>query len=83
MMIVKVCVKLLATYRKLLPPEATDYKFEVEISAGTTVAELMSRYGVPLDAESVFLVNGITPKSLDQVLADGDVVAAFSAIAGG
>ena len=80
---VKVCVKLLASYRKLLPPEVDNYKFEVEIQPGTTVAELMSRYGVPLTEESVFLVNGLTPKDLDQVLVEGDVVAAFSAVAGG
>ncbi len=80
---VKVCVKLLASYRKLLPPEVDNYKFEVAIPPGTTVADLMSRYGVPLNEESVFLVNGLTPKSLDQVLVDGDVIAAFSAMAGG
>jgi len=83
MMSMKVCVKLLATYRKLLPPEAKNYKFEVEIPAGTTVAELMSQYGVPLTEDSVFLVNGITPRSLEQELVEGDVVAAFSAMAGG
>ncbi|MCJ7701214.1 MAG: MoaD/ThiS family protein [Anaerolineales bacterium] len=79
----KVYVKLLATYRKLLPPEADDYKFEVEIPTGITVAALMSHYGVPLSEESVFLVNGVTPKSLDQELVEGDTVAAFSAMAGG
>jgi molybdopterin converting factor small subunit len=83
MMTVKVCVKLLASYRKLLPPDVTNYKFDVELEPGTTVAELMSRYGVPLTEESVFLVNGLTPKDLDQILVDGDVVAAFSAMAGG
>lgn len=79
----KVYVKLLATYRKLLPPEAKNYKFEVDISAGTTVADLMSQYGVPLTEDSVLLVNGLTPESLDQELVEGDVVAAFSAMAGG
>jgi molybdopterin converting factor small subunit len=83
MITMQVSVKLLASYRKLLPPEAENYKFEVEISPGTTVADLMSRYGVPLNEESVFLVNGLTPKNLDQVLEDGDVLAAFSALAGG
>ena len=83
MMCVKVCVKLLGSYRKLLPPETDDYKFEVEIPSGTTVAELMSRYGVPLTEDTVFLVNGINPESLDQILVDGDAVAAFSAMAGG
>jgi molybdopterin converting factor small subunit len=83
MVAMKVQVKLLATYRKLLPPEAKTNKFEVEIPAGTTIAGLMSIYGVPLTDESVFLINGITPENLEQVLSDGDVVAAFSAMAGG
>ncbi len=83
MMHMKVYVKLLASYRKLLPPDAKNYKFEVEVEPGTTVADLISRYGVPLNEESVFLVNGLTPNSLEQVLTDGDVVAAFSAMAGG
>ena len=79
----KVCVKLLGSYRKLLPPEVEDYKFKVEIPAGTTLAELMSRYNVPLTEDSVFLINGLTSKSLDQALEDGDTIAAFSAMAGG
>ncbi len=79
----KICVKLLGTYRKLLPPEAEDYKFEVETQDGTTVAELMSRYEVPLTEDTVFLINGLTPESLEQILVDGDIVAAFSAMAGG
>jgi molybdopterin converting factor small subunit len=79
----KVIVKLLATYRKLLPPEAEGNRVEVEILEGTTITDLMARFGVPLSDDSVFLVNGLTPKSLDQELVDGDVLAAFSAMAGG
>jgi molybdopterin converting factor small subunit len=79
----KVCVKMLGSYRKLLPPDVCGYKFEVEIPTGTTVAELMSRYGVPLTEDTVFLVNGLTPNGLDQILSDGDAVAVFSAMAGG
>lgn len=78
-----VYIKLLATYRKLLPPEANGNKLEIEIPEGTTITELMSRYSVPLSEESVFLINGFTPKSLNQELVDGDVLTAFSAIAGG
>ena len=83
MVSMKVCVKFFASYRKLLPPEAKDHKFEVEIAPGTTVAALMSRYNVPLTEDSVFLVNGLTPETLDHELVDGDTVAAFSAMAGG
>ncbi len=83
MLPMKVCVKLLGSYRKLLPPEVEDYKFEAEIPTGTTLAELMSRYNVPLTEDSVFLINGLTPSGLDQVLEGGDTIAAFSAMAGG
>ena len=79
----KVIVKLLATYRKLLPPEAENNVLEIDVPTGTTISDLMSRFGVPLNEESVFLINGLTPKSLDQELTEGDVVAAFSAMAGG
>jgi len=83
MISMKVVVKLFASYRKLLPPEAENYKFEVDIEPGTTVGDLMSRYGVPLNDDSVFLINGLTPNSLEQELVEGDVIAAFSAVAGG
>jgi len=42
----------------------------------------MARYNVPLDDTSVILLNGLTVP-LDTALAEGDTVAAFSAIAGG
>jgi molybdopterin converting factor small subunit len=80
---VKVQVKLIASYRKLLPPDATGNRFDVEIEPGTTIRELLSRYGVPLTEDSVILINGLTSDGLDQVLVDGDQVAAFSAMAGG
>jgi molybdopterin converting factor small subunit len=80
---VKVSVKLIATYRKLLPPDAVGNRFEVEIKAGTTVGGLLSRYGVPLDTSSVILVNGHTVENYDHELKDGDAVGAFSAMAGG
>jgi sulfur carrier protein ThiS len=76
-------VKLIATYRKLLPPDATGNRFEVEIEPGTTVGGLLARYGVPLDPSSVILVNGHTVENYDHELADGDNVGAFSAMAGG
>jgi len=76
-------VKLIASYRKLLPPDAAGNRFYVEIEPGTTIRELLSRYGVPLTEDSVILINGLTSDGLDQVLVDGDQVAAFSAMAGG
>ena len=76
-------MKFIASYRKLLPSDAVGNRFEVEIAPGTTVRELLSRYGVPLTDDSVILINGLASNGLDQLLADGDQVAAFSAMAGG
>jgi molybdopterin converting factor small subunit len=83
MVSMKVVVKLFASYHKLLPAGSVNGKFEVDLPSGTTLADLMSRYQVPLTEDSVFLVNGLTPASLEQELFDGDTVAAFSAMAGG
>jgi molybdopterin converting factor small subunit len=80
---VKVRVKLIATYRELLPADAVGNRFEVEVEPGTTVEDLLSRYGVPLDPSSVILVNGHAVESYDYELTDGDAVGAFSAMAGG
>ena len=79
----KVSIKLLATYRKLLPPEATGNRCDIEVPEGTTISQLLHLFSVPLSEESVFLINGLTPESLDQELLDGDVLTAFSAMAGG
>ncbi|GAF91379.1 unnamed protein product, partial [marine sediment metagenome] len=55
---------------------------EVEVETGTRVSDLMSLYEIPIGADSVILVNGITPRLNDQVN-EGDVVSAFPAMAGG
>jgi molybdopterin converting factor small subunit len=82
MEIVKVRVKLIATYRKLLPSEIQGNSVEVSIAPGTQVGQLLGRFGVPLDAASVVLVNGVGVE-LNQELENGDVVSAFPAMAGG
>jgi molybdopterin converting factor small subunit len=75
-------VKLLANYREHLPPESKNGGVELNVSDGTTVREVMSRFPIPLDDTSVIVLNGLTV-SLDTPLQSGDVVSAFSAIAGG
>ncbi|RME91273.1 MAG: hypothetical protein D6770_00745 [Anaerolineae bacterium] len=78
----KVRVKLIATYRSLLPPGTEGNTVEVDVPPGSTVADVLSRFGVPLDETSVIVLNGLTVEK-DTVLSDGDEVSAFSAIAGG
>ena len=75
-------VRLLANYREHLPPEAKNGGLELDVTDGTTVREVMARFPIPLDDTSVIVVNGLTV-DLDTPLKAGDVVSAFSAIAGG
>ena len=78
----KVYVKLIATYREHLPPETEGNLVTVDVPAGTTVGQILTPFGIPLDDSSVIVLNGLTV-ALDTPLSEGDTVSAFSAIAGG
>ncbi|MBM3181461.1 MAG: MoaD/ThiS family protein [Chloroflexi bacterium] len=75
-------VKLIANYRDQLPPEAKNGVVEVDVPDGTTVREAISRFDIPLDDTSVIVLNGLTV-DMNTPLKEGDIVTAFSAIAGG
>ena len=78
----KVYVKLIATYREHLPPGTKGNITEVDVAENSTVREILTPFGFPLDDSSVIVVNGLSVH-LDTPVKDGDTVAAFSAIAGG
>ena len=78
----KVRVKLIATYIEHLPPGTQGNITEVDVADGSTVREILTPFGIPLDDSSVIVVNGLTVP-LDASVSEGDTVAAFSAIAGG
>jgi sulfur carrier protein ThiS len=78
----KITVKLIAIYQDLLPPGTVGNTIEIEVPHGTTVAEAVSRFEVPLDDSSVIVLNGLTV-ALNIPVSEGDIVTAFSAIAGG
>jgi sulfur carrier protein ThiS len=75
-------VKLIATYRDHLPPEARNGVVELDVPEGTTVREAVARFGIPMDDSSVIVLNGRTVP-LETPVSAGDMVTAFSAIAGG
>lgn len=75
-------VKMIATYRDHLPPEANNGVIELDVPEGTTVYDAVARFGIPMDDSSVIVLNGLTVP-LDTPLSEGDTVTAFSAIAGG
>jgi len=78
----KISVRLIATFMELLPPGTKGNKIEIEVPEGTTASDVMTQFNVPQDASSVIVVNGLTVP-LSTILVEGDVVSAFSAIAGG
>ena len=75
-------VKLIANYRNQLPPEAKNGVVEVDVPHGTTIYGAISRFDIPLDDTSVIVLNGFTV-DMNTPLKEGDMVTAFSAIAGG
>ena len=78
----KVHVKLIATYREHLPPGTQGNTASVDVLPGSSVKEVLTPFGIPLDDSSVIAVNGLTVP-LDTTVSEGDRVAAFSAIGGG
>ena len=78
----KISVRLIATFMELLPPGTKGNKIEIEVPEGTTASDVMTQFNVPQDASSVIVVNGLTVP-LSTILVEGDVVSAFSAVAGG
>ena len=78
----QVLVKLIATYRAHLPPNTNGNTTAVQVSPGTSVAEVLTPFGIPQDDSSVIVLNGLTV-DLNTPVSEGDTVAAFSAIAGG
>jgi molybdopterin converting factor small subunit len=75
-------VKLIANYRDQLPPDAKNGVVEIDLPDGTTVYDAISRFDIPLDDTSVIVLNGLTV-DMSTPLREGDMVTAFSAIAGG
>lgn len=75
-------IKLIANYRNQLPPEAKNGVVELDVPDGTTVREAISRFDIPLDDTSVIVLNGLTV-DMNTPLKEGDMITAFSAIAGG
>jgi len=79
---VKVHVKLIATYRDHLPQGTQGNTASVDVLPGSTVKDVLTPFGIPLDGSSVIAVNGLSVP-LDTTVSEGDQVAAFSAIGGG
>jgi len=78
----QVHLKLIATYRQYLPPEAEGNSIVVTTVPGIGLGEFLSLFDIPLDSSSVILVNGLS-KPLDEPLKPNDAVFVFPAMVGG
>ncbi len=78
----RVRVKLIANYMKLLPPGTQGNVIELEAQPSAAIGDVLGPLGVPLDDSTVLLLNGYQAEA-DASLSDGDTITAFSAIAGG
>ncbi len=72
-----ILVKVYATLRKYTDGEGT-----LHMNGAETVKEILEKLGVPEEEVKNIIVNG-RRSDLDHLLADGDRVAFFPAIAGG
>ena len=79
----RITLKLIATYRKLLPEGTVGNKTQIDVPEGSTVEDVLRQFDVPLDESTAIAVNGFTTLPLSTVLAEGDELAAFNAVAGG
>lgn len=78
----KVTVKLFASFRRHLPPQAKGYAFEVSLPEGKTVDDLLKVLDLPAEVPKITLVNGEHVTG-NRVLQEDEEVSIFPPLAGG
>jgi sulfur carrier protein ThiS len=83
----KISLKLFASLAVHLPVEVrSSHRLELEVTPGTTVAEVIQRQGIPPGSCAMVLVNGhwVAPGGCaKRVLVEEDVLAIWPPVAGG
>ena len=78
----KVHVKLMATLRSKLPPEARGVT-QVDLEPGATVAALIAKLGIGAEQVHAVMVNDSAEPDRQRPLADGDSLLLLPPVAGG
>ena len=78
----KVQLILYASLTHHMPTESLDSAGALDVSAGSTVKDLIDRLKIPAESAKVIFLNGRHAK-YDQVLHNGDRLAVFPPVAGG
>ncbi len=83
----KVTFKLFATLQDYLPPEGKKTNaLTLDLEAGTTVDQIIRRFGLPEKLVHLVLIDGsfVAPAQRDsRILAEGDTLAIWPPVAGG
>jgi molybdopterin converting factor small subunit len=81
---IEIKIKLFATLKKLLPPNAEGSIATIEVEEGLTVAGLIDQLQIPKEMAQLVLVNGINIEGeYSRTLQEGDTVSVFPPVAGG
>jgi molybdopterin converting factor small subunit len=81
--LVRITVRLLASYRQYLPPEHDEEAgYPHEVADGARVGNVLAALPIPPGDFYTFLVNG-RHAARDQVLHQGDLLSVFPAAGGG
>lgn len=79
--------KLYASLTDYLPAEArTSNRVELDVAEGSTIAQIIEPYGLPMKLVHLVLINGVYVAPEDRAtraLVPGDVLAIWPPIAGG
>ncbi len=78
----KIEVRLFASFRSFLPAGNTGFSIVMEVEEGTAVAGLITRLGLPEDIPKVTIIKGNQVRG-DYEIQEGDTVSIFPPIAGG
>ena len=78
-----IALRLVARWRRKLPPGATGGNCRVQLPAAATIGDLLEHMDIPRAGTHMILVNGKSAGDLDHQLQDGDVVSVFPPVAGG
>jgi molybdopterin converting factor small subunit len=76
-------VKLMASLRNRLPPDAKGGTAEVQVEPGTTIAGVLDKIGVGGGHVHLVMVNGAMETERQRTLTDGDELVVFPPVAGG
>jgi molybdopterin synthase sulfur carrier subunit len=78
----EVKLNLFATLKRFIPDEVKGSSWNISISEGTKVRELLEQLKIPTDAVKLMFLNGIHSNG-NEILKDGDRVGVFPPIGGG